>query len=271
MDGGGRGRGGRQAIEGADQEVNQVRSRDAGQLGYIDVGDASAVTPVAKDQADFPFEVVAIGLIGVSAGVGNGPLAHVAMLEAGDLALGERAVESVIAPGGEDDGGVGVAGTATVENVVGGLGVGGGLSAVPGHEPGEAFGVQVLVAVDDGSGDLLGHAFKEGFDFRQPELGGVAVEIGDVFVDHRVGFEIAAGVGDLRGGGLGVRHAGVEQAPGGLGETGADRGFVPGRQVAFHDEHVVEDFVGLAEELDDRGDSVAIVHAFGPVGVGKCR
>ena len=98
----------------------------------------------------------------------------------------------------------------------------------------------------------------------KPELRGVAVEVRDVLVDDRVGFEVAAGVDDLRGGGFGVRDAGVEQAPRGLREAGADGGFVAGGEVAFHDEHVVEDFVGLGKQLDDAGDAVAIVHSSWP-------
>ena len=41
------------------------------------------------------------------------------------------------------------------------------LVRVPRCEAGEALRVQMLVAVDDGRGDLLGHAFEEGFDFGQ--------------------------------------------------------------------------------------------------------
>ena len=141
--------------------------------------------------------------------------------------------------------GVGVGGAASVEDVVGGLGVGGVDRRVARREAGEAFRVDELVAVDQGRGDLLGHAFEEGLDFGKPELGGVAVEVRDVLVDHGVGFEVAAGVDDLGGGGLGVRNALVEQAPSGLREAGADGGLVTGWEVAFDDQHVVEDFVRL--------------------------
>ena len=51
-----------------------------------------------------------------------------------------------------------------LEDVVGGLRVGGGQGGVSRGQAGEAFGVHVLVAVDQGRGDLLGHAFEEGFD-----------------------------------------------------------------------------------------------------------
>jgi hypothetical protein len=96
-------------------------------------------------------------------------------------------------------------------------GVRGGLGGVARGKAGEAFGVDVLVAVDEGGGDLLGHAFEEGLHFGEAELRGVAVEVGDVLVDDRVGFEVAAGIDDLSGGGLGVGNALVEQAPSGLG------------------------------------------------------
>ena len=52
-----------QAIQSADQKVDQVRSRDAGQLGDVDVRDAGDVAPATKDEADFPLEVIAVGLL----------------------------------------------------------------------------------------------------------------------------------------------------------------------------------------------------------------
>jgi len=125
----------------------------------------------------------------------------------------------------------------------------------------------VLVAVDDGGSDLLGHTLEEGFNLTQTKLSGVAVEIGDVLVDDRVGFEVATSVDDLRRGGLGVRNAGVQQAPRRLGEARADGGFVSSRKIALHDEHVIKDFVGLRQEFDNRCHSVPIIHSLGPVSV----
>ena len=43
-----------QAVEAADDEVDQVRRRDAGELGHVDVGDADAIAPIAKDRGRFP-------------------------------------------------------------------------------------------------------------------------------------------------------------------------------------------------------------------------
>jgi hypothetical protein len=60
----------------------------------------------------------------------------------------------------------------------------------------------------------------------------------------------------------------VEQAPSGLRKAGADRGLVTGWEVAFDDEHVIEDFVGLGKKFDDRSYSVTIIHSFRPIGVG---
>ena len=126
----------------------------------------------------------------------------------------------------------------------------------------------MLVAIDDRRGDLLGHAFKERADFRETELSGVAVEVSDVLIDNSVGLEVAAGVDDLCGRGLGIRDAGVQQAPRCLrGRSG--RWFYARRQVAFHDEHVVKDFVRLREQFDDGGDAVSVVHTLGPIRVGK--
>jgi len=39
----------------------------------------------------------------------------------------------------------------------------------------------------------------------------------------------------------------IEQAPGHLRQAGADRGQMAGRQIAFHPDHVVQDFIGLRE------------------------
>ena len=112
----------------------------------------------------------------------------------------------------------------------------------------------MLVAVDQSRGDLLAHALKEGANLGQAEVSGVAVEVRDILVDNRVGFEVAAGVDDLCSRGLGIRDARVEQTPRSLRKAGADRGLVTGRQIAFHHKHVIEDFIGLGENLDDIRD-----------------
>ena len=112
----------------------------------------------------------------------------------------------------------------------------------------EPFRVRVLVAIDDRRGDLLGHAFKERADFRETELsGGVAVGVSDVLIDYSVGLEVAAGVDDLCGRGLGIRDASVQQAPRCLRQDRSGPWFYARRQVAFHDEHVVKDFVRLRD------------------------
>ena len=83
---------------GADQKIDQVRSRDASQLGHVDVRDAGDIAPVAEDESRFPLEMIAVGLIGVASRVLNWPFAHVAMLEASHLAFGEGTMEGVVAP-----------------------------------------------------------------------------------------------------------------------------------------------------------------------------
>ena len=193
---------------------------------------------------------------------------ELAVLEAGDLPLGEGCVGRVRTPDRNPNRRVGRAGAISVEDVVGGLGGRGGEGRVARREAGEAFRVGELVAVDQRRGNLLRHALEEGTNFAESKLSGVAVEVGDVLVDHRVGFEISAGVGDLRGGGFRVRHALVEQAPSGLRETGPDGGLVTGWEVALDDQHVLEDFVCLGEDLDDSGDLVPVIEPPRPVGVG---
>src|SRR5262245_56712405 len=117
LDGGGRGRSGWQAIEATDYQVDQVRCVDAGELGDVDVADANGVAPVTEDEADFPFEVVAIGLVGVARGVLDRPLAHVTVLETGYLSLREGGVSGVSTPDGDPQGGISRASTSCVEDV----------------------------------------------------------------------------------------------------------------------------------------------------------
>src|SRR6266704_3823161 len=265
-----RDRGGRQPIQCSHEKVDQVRGRDAGQLSYIHVADPRHVAPITLGKADLPFEVFAVGLVGVAYRVGDRPLTHVTLLQAGQFAFREDRVVCVDTPGHHPDGGVGVGGAATIEDVVGGLGVGCGLGGVAWGKASEAFRVYQRVAIDDGLGDLLGHPLQKCTRFGEPELWGVTVEVGDVFVDHRVGFKIAAGVDDLSSRRLGIGDTAVEEAPCGLGDTGSDGGLVSCRAVAFDDHHVIEDFICLREEFDDGCDFVAVVHTLGPIRVGKC-
>jgi hypothetical protein len=59
-------RGSGEAVEAADEEVDQVRRGDAGQLGHVDVAMRRSSASRDQDQADFPFEVIAVGLVGVA-------------------------------------------------------------------------------------------------------------------------------------------------------------------------------------------------------------
>ena len=230
---------GRHPIQTPDDQVDQVRSGDTGELSHVDIGNANCVSPITADHANFPLEMVTVGLVGVTIGVSYWPFTHIAVLKAGDLAFREGCMPSVRTPSDDPHAGIGIGGSTTVEDIVGSLGVGSVLSGVPRSEAGEAFRVDMLIAVDHGGGNLLGHAFKEGLDFRQPKLSGIAVEIGDVLVNYRVGFEVSTGIGDLRGGRFRVGDAVVEQPPSGLWETGSDGGFVSGGEVTFDDEHVI--------------------------------
>src|SRR5207237_868282 len=140
-----RGRG--HAIEATDEEVDQVRSGNASQLGDVDVGDANAIAPVAHDHTDLPLEVVSIGLVSIAIGVLNGPLTHVTVLKARDLALWERRVPSVGAPDHDPDRRICRSGATCVEDVVGRLRVRRGLCRVAWGEAGEALWVDELVAI----------------------------------------------------------------------------------------------------------------------------
>ena len=146
------------------------------------------------------------------------PLTHVTMLEASHLALGEGTMEGVIAPDQSPDRGIGRGRAASVEDVRGSSRVRRGLRGIARGKAGEAFRVGMLVAIDQRRGDLLAHAFEEGANLGQTEVSGVAVEVRDILVDNRVGFEVTAGVNDLRSRGLGIRDTGVQQTPRSLGQ-----------------------------------------------------
>lgn len=255
----------REFVDGPDQEVDKVGRGHAGELGDVDVRDTDDVTPVSEDITNLPLEVIAVGLVGVARGVGYRPLTHVAVLEAGDLALGEGCVSGIVAPDLEPDARIRTGCTTTIEDVVGGLGTGGGLGGVSRGQPSEPLWVHELVPVDHCRGDLLGHAFKEGLDFGESELCGVAVEISDILVNNRIRLKITARIHNLSRGAFCIRHTLIEQAPSGLGEAGSDGGLMSGREIPLDDHHVLEDFVRLGKELDNAGDLVPVIESLGPV------
>src|SRR6516162_6147415 len=65
LDGRGRGRGSWQPVQRSDDEVDEVRGADTGQLGHVDIGYASPIPPIPKHQTYLPLEVVTIGLVGI--------------------------------------------------------------------------------------------------------------------------------------------------------------------------------------------------------------
>ena len=132
--------------------------------------------------------MMAVGLIGIARCVLHRPLTHVTMLEASHLALGEGAMESVIAPDRNPDRRIGRRDTAAIENVRSRRRVRRVLRRIARGEAGEALGVGVLVAVDQRRCNLLAHAFEEGANLGQTEVSGVAVEVRDipVTIERRV-------------------------------------------------------------------------------------
>jgi len=189
--------------------------------------------------------VVAVSLEGVARSVLDRPLAHVAMLEAGDFTLGEGGVGGIGAPNGDPERGVGKGNAARVETLAAVAEFAAVIVLLAWSKAGKAFGVDTLVAIDQGCRNLLRHSFEEGFDFGESELGGIAIEVRDVFVDYCVGFQVPTGVNDLRSGGLGIGTPALRKPPGGLREARYGQWFCVSREVTLDDHHVFEDFVCL--------------------------
>jgi hypothetical protein len=114
----------------------------------------------------------------------------------------------------------------------------------------------------------LVHAFEEGRDLRHAELGGIAIQVGEVFIDDCIDLQVADRIDDLCRRRFAVRDAIVEESPSGLWQAGPNRGLVPGRQVAFDNHHVEQDLVRLREQLDDRRNLVIVFESFRPIRVG---
>ena len=139
---------------------------------------------------------------------------------------------------------------------------------------GEGLGFGRLVAGEQGIRHLVVHALDMGDVFGETEGGGVAVEVGQGLVDLGVGLEHTRRLGDL--GGLRLRRldAAVELAPGRGRQAGANGRAVAGGQVALRPRHVVQNLVGLLEQLNELGDGTIRVSALREVekrrmGVGK--
>jgi hypothetical protein len=163
------------------------------------------------------------------------------VLQAADLSLREEGVHRVRAPAEHPDRGVRRARAAGVDHVRRGLRGRRGHRVVARREAHEALGVDRGVAVEHDARHLLVHAFQEGHVFGQAELGGVAVQVGDVLVDRRCRSRACRSCrppgrssisSSARRSSAGARSRRQARAHGGL---------VPGRQVAFDDEHVVQD------------------------------
>ena len=88
----------RETVQASHEQVNEIGRINTRKLGDVNVGDSHSVAPVSGDESDFPFEVVSVGLIGVSTGVLHGPLAHVPMLQASYFTLGESGMVGVGTP-----------------------------------------------------------------------------------------------------------------------------------------------------------------------------
>ena len=123
----------------------------------------------------------------------------------------------------------------------------------------EAFGVFGRVAVENGLRHFLTHGFDERALFTETPLGRVAVDVREVLVHLGGGFEVAAGVRDLRSRGLRGLHAAVEFAPRRSRETRADRVQVAVRFVALNEVERVQDREFLVKNFRDRSEIAVTV------------
>jgi hypothetical protein len=91
------------------------------------------------------------------------------------------------------------------------------------------------------------------------------LSLAQLHVDFAARFQHAARLVDLRGGRLAVGDALVQRAPVDRRQARADRHAVAGGQVALDEHGVVEDLVGLREQLGDGGHAPFGVLSLGPV------
>ncbi len=232
------------------------------------------VTPVADTQATAPLVVGAVGFhttATAAGGVFDGHLTLVFLGQAHLAALGVDAVTGVRTPDHKPDASVvgarrRCAAIVVVQQDV--LVAFGSRGVEARQEAGELFGRRAFVAVEQRAGELLVHALQVGHVFRHAERSRVAVEVSQLLVHFGVGFHHADGVRHLDGLALRGLDAAVQLAPRRSREARADRGAVAGLKVALKVDHVLKDFVGLSERLDDRRDALVRIL---PLGVVKQR
>ena len=260
------------AVERAGHELDERRCSRCGlrrglgdQVIGVDVADARNVTPVLDDETVLPLVAGGVSLEPRAIGVVDGLLAEILVHEAGLAALGERAVDGVVAPHDQVHGGVaGRVGTACGDHVL--RVVRSREGRVARSEAEELLGIRAGVAVEQGRRHRLVHRLKEGGVLGQPELGGVAVEHRQILVDLGASLKHAASLVDLRGHALAVGDALVECAPVHGRETSTDHDALAGGQIALLEDAVLKDLVALREQLGDDRDPAIRIGSLRPVG-----
>ena len=262
----------RDAVESARHQLDErgarggrLSARLTKQQGRLDVADANDVTPILDDETVLPLVAGRVRLKTGAVRVVHGLLAEILVDETSLAALRERAVDGVVAPHDEVDRGLRRGRRAACADDV--LRVARAAeSAVARRKAEVLLGVGGGVAVEHRVCLRLVHRLKEGGVLGQAELSGVAVQHREILVNLGAGFEDAASLIDLRGRGLAARDALVERAPVHGRKTRTDDDALARRQVAFLEDGVLKDLVGLREEFGDDRDATVWIGALRPIG-----
>ena len=194
-------------------------------------------------------------------------LAEILVHEASRRALREGAVDGVVAPDHEVDRGLRVGRRSGArDDVLRVVRRAGADVAVPRREAEELLRIGGRIAVEQRRSHRLVHGLEERIVLGQAELRGVAVQHGEILIDLAASLEDAAGLIDLGSRALAARDALVQRTPVDRGQTSADDDALTGGQVALLEHAILEDLVGLREELGDDGNLPVRVGALRPVG-----
>ena len=168
------------------------------------------------------------------------------MLQTGLRIFGEDAGDFVFTPDHGPNGRAVRARAASVDDV------GGILVGIARVKPVDAVRVALDVAVEDGGGEFLPHAFHESFGLAHPvRLGLALVNFQQLRVDDAAGFQHAHRVFHRGHMAFADRGAAVQPAPIDLGQAGAHRGAMPVIVRGFLPENVLKDGVFLVHEFND--------------------
>nr|DAJ53506.1 MAG TPA: hypothetical protein [Caudoviricetes sp.] len=257
----------RKRIRRPRQKPADVRSirRLALELRHRHVRNTDRAAPVADDKAVVPFVVRPVCLKLLSLRILDRMHAKIVLGKPGLRSLRVDSVDRTVAPLYQPDGGVVRTGSSRVDDVA----VRRDFSVktvVIVDEPDRLLRIGG-VAIEEHAGDLLPEPLDEGGVFgskivRRTLLTAVASRKVDLVLVHfGVHLQHPASRFHLLGRALRKRNAAVQHTPRGLRNPGPDRGDVRHSGIAFNPRNVVDNRVGLVENLHDLGDALVAASA----------